>query len=429
MSFSFTQMIRSGDVVTDVFQKQKAMMPSGGQVMVAPENWAQTWEMILEEPIENHSLAYIHIPFCINHCVFCGFYKNKWKEDHGTPYVDRLIAELANEAAKRVKGEGKIDAVYFGGGTPTILSAADLSRLIHATRTYLPLSDNCEITIEGRMSHFTQDKIDACLDAGANRFSIGMQTFDSKIRRRLGRKHSGEEAIKYMTHLASHQQAVVVLDLIYGLPGQSNEIWQNDIETALKLGLDGLDVYSFKCFPSLPINRMIEKGAFPALPDVLAQASQYAYAVRRMEAEGWSQISNSHFAAPNEKERNIYNSQIKFGTPFLSFGSGAGGCHAGYSYSVTGDLNEYLQTPLDMKPLGYLSKTAQNRSLLERIKGSIETGRVNCNILPQSEQIKLLLNEWQEKKLIILDDNQAKLTLAGRFWGTGINRALVEAIS
>lgn len=429
MSSSFAQMIQSGDVVTNVFEKQKAMMPAGGSGLVAQENWEEVWQSMLVTPIENHSLTYIHIPFCINHCVFCGFYKNKWKEDHGIPYVDRLIAEMAYEASNRATGDGKIDAVYFGGGTPTILNASDLSRLIYATRKYLPLSDDCEITVEGRMSHFTQDKIDACLEAGANRFSIGIQTFDSKIRRRLGRKHSGEEAAQYMTHLASHKQAVVVLDLIYGLPGQTNEVWQNDIETALGLGLDGLDVYSFKCFPSLPINRMIEKGAFPALPDDLMQATQYAYAVRRMEKENWLQISNSHFAAPSNMERNIYNSQIKFGKPFLSFGSGAGGCHAGYSYSVIGDLKSYLETPLDEKPLGFLSKTAANRSILEQIKGSVETGELDCSVLPQNEQVTSLLADLQQKNLVDLDGNRMKLTIAGRFWGTGINRALAATLS
>ena len=425
---TLSRLIQPEDIVTNVFEKQSTMMPSGGQGKIEAEQWEGIWEKMLATPIENHSLAYINIPFCINHCVFCGFYRNKWKETHGLPYVDRLIAEMAYEASKRPSG-ATIDAVYLGGGTPTILCAKDLSRLLYAIRQFLPLAHDCEITVEGRISHFDQDKIDACIEAGANRFSIGVQTFDSNIRRKLGRKHSGEDVAKYMAHLASHDQAVVVLDLIYGLPGQTNEIWFNDIETALSLGLDGLDIYSFKCFPSLPINRMIEKGAFPLLPDVTTQATQYAYAVRRMESEGWRQISNSHFAAPDKKERNIYNRQIKFGTPFLAFGSGGGGCHAGYSYSGTGDLNQYLDTPLTQKPLGSLSKTAKNRQQSEQIRGYLETGSIAYENLPQSDHLPQLLNEWTQKNLITLHDNQVNLTIAGRFWGTAITRALLNTLS
>ena len=424
------QYLQSGDVITDVFQEQKAMMPSGGQQKIAPESWADIWQSILDTPLEDQALVYINIPFCINRCVFCGFYKNKWQETAGPVYVDRLIAELAYEAQNRPHHGGKIAAVYLGGGTPTALSAKDLYRLLGAIRTYLPLSDDCEITVEGRMTHFDEEKVETCILAGANRFSIGVQTFSTHIRQRLGRKHSGEDAAQYMANLAKHKEAVVVLDLIYGLPGQSHEIWENDIETALSLGLDGLDVYSFKCFPSLPINRMIEKKAFPPLPTVEVQATQYAYAVRKMEDCGWKQISNSHFASETLLERNIYNTQIKFGTPFLSFGSGGGGCRAGYSYSGCSDLDEYLKTPLDQKPLGSLSKVAPTRSFTERIRGHIELGRIPYQYLPEkNENVARLLQLWEEKRLLNQQENYAQLTIPGRFWGNALSRSLIDTLS
>lgn len=421
-------LIQAGDVVTgSLFEKPKGMMSAGGSSKIEQADWPKVWDEIMATPIQENTLAYIHIPFCINHCVFCGFYRNKWKENLGTPYVDRLIAELEYEASRRATG-GSINAVYLGGGTPTVLSAPDLSRLIRTIRETLPLTEDCEITVEGRISHFTQDKVDACVEAGANRFSIGVQTFDGDIRRKLGRKHSGEDAAKYMKNLASTEGAVVVLDLIYGLPGQSDEIWKNDIETALNLGLDGLDVYSFKCFPSLPINRMIEKGALPILPDTNSQAAQYAYAVRRLQAANWSQISNSHFASTTKKERNIYNSQIKFGTPFLAFGSGAGGNHAGYSYSGHGDLEQYLKTPLDQKPLGSLSKSGNNQQRFGHLQGSLEQGSIEYEFLPKNEQVNLLLNQWQDKGLLEVNEDKINLTIPGRYWATSIIRSLNSEI-
>ena len=124
---------------------------------------------------------------------FCGFYRNAWKDSQSSVYTDKIIEEMAAEAEVRT-GKGKIRAVYFGGGTPTALLTEDLVRLIRACYQYLPLAEDCEFTIEGRMSHFDLEKAQACIEAGANRISIGVQTFNTAIRRRLGRKHSGDEA-------------------------------------------------------------------------------------------------------------------------------------------------------------------------------------------------------------------------------------------
>lgn len=175
-------------------------------------------------------------------------------------YTDKIIEEMAAEAEVRT-GKGKIRAVYFGGGTPTALLTEDLVRLIRACYQYLPLAEDCEFTIEGRMSHFDLEKAQVCLEAGANRISIGVQTFNTAIRRRLGRKHSGDEAFEYLAKLCE-LDAVIVADLMFGLPNQTDEVWQNDIARATELPLSGLDTYAFNLYPMLPINRMIEKAHF-----------------------------------------------------------------------------------------------------------------------------------------------------------------------
>lgn len=425
-AMSFKQLIRNGDIVTDAFPARQALMPMWGQAAVDESEWPELWRQIVSTPLDQNMMAYVHIPFCINHCVFFGFYRNAWKDDQGGPYVDRLIAELAQEAAQRPAG-GSVSAVYLGGGTPTALSAADLFRLLTALRCYLPLTNDCEITVEGRISHFDHEKINACIDAGANRFSIGVQTFNSAIRRRLGRKHSGDQAARYLAELAERGDAVVVADLIFGLPGQSDDVWQRDLDIALSLGLDGLDVYAFNCYPMLPINRMIEKGAFPALPGLTAQAAQYAYAVRRMQAAGWQQLSNSHFGSSLGRERNRYNADIKSGVGCLAFGSGGGGCHAGYAYSGHSDLPAYLNTPATEKPLGRLARAADQRDWLGKVQGGVERGIVDLSLLSSNSGNEQLMEDWQRKGLLQINAGQAKLTIAGRFWGPTIARTLAQS--
>ncbi len=182
------------------FPERQALMPVWGGVPMPRPQWQNIWKKKLPHATDVDALAYLHIPFCANHCVFCGFYRNAWKDSQSSVYTDKIIEEMAAEAEVR-KGKGKIRAVYFGGGTPTALLTEDLVRLIRACYQYLPLAEDCEFTIEGRMSHFDLEKAQACLEAGANRISIGVQTFNTAIRRRLGRKHSGDEAFEYLAKL------------------------------------------------------------------------------------------------------------------------------------------------------------------------------------------------------------------------------------
>lgn len=425
--------LQPNDSLPAAFSERKALMPMWGAQMVPPPAWPAITQRIISTPITASTLAYFHIPFCANRCVFCGFYRNAWQAEHGTPYVDRLIAELELEASQRPAGSGTIDAVYFGGGTPTALSEADLCRLLAAIRRTLPLSDDCEITIEGRISHFSLAKAQACLAAGANRISIGVQSFDSQLRRRLGRQHSGEDAAAYLRQLCRQTDAVIVADLMFGLPGQDDAKWAHDLDVALSLGLSGLDLYAFNCFPHLPINRMLEKGALPPLPDLATQSRHYAYAVRRLLAAGWTQLSNSHFAnpnpSPNRQERNRFNQAIKSGQDCLAFGSGAGGCHAGFSYQVQGNLDDYLATPLDQKPIAFLAATSPQKQAFALIQGALEAGQFARSVFTPYPTLIAQLHDWQQQGLLTIEQDQITLTIGGRFWAPTMIRELAQLIT
>ncbi len=410
------------------FASRRALMPMWGQAVLPSESWPAAWNTIAATPLPERALVYVHIPFCANHCVFCGFYRNGWNAGLAEQYVDRLVADIEAEAARRPAG-GSIAAVYLGGGTPTLLPAGQLTRLLQTLRRCLPLAPDCEITVEGRMSHFDAGKVDACLAAGANRFSIGVQTFDSAIRRRLGRKHAGDEAAAYLAWLARHSQAVVVTDLIFGLPGQTEAVWQRDLDTALSLGLSGIDVYAFNLYPHLPVNRMIEKGALPPAPGLAEVAAQYGLAHQAFTAAGWEQLSNSHFGAPGRGERNRYNRAIKSGATCLAFGAGAGGNHAGLSYAVEPDVTGYIGTA-GSKPLARLARLGEHHGWVSRLQGDVEAGRLDPAVLPHPEQLAGSLARWQDAGLVTPEPAGTgwQLTPAGRFWGPTLTRAVVDTM-
>lgn len=400
-------------------------MPVWGGVPMPRPQWQNIWKKKLPHAADVDALAYLHIPFCANHCVFCGFYRNAWKDSQSSVYTDKIIEEMAAEAEVRT-GKGKIRAVYFGGGTPTALLTEDLVRLIRACYQYLPLAEDCEFTIEGRMSHFDLEKAQACLEAGANRISIGVQTFNTAIRRRLGRKHSGDEAFEYLAKLCE-LDAVIVADLMFGLPNQTDEVWQNDIARAAELPLSGLDTYAFNLYPMLPINRMIEKGAFPTPPGFDIQADQYAYTVETLLEKGWEQVSNSHFAYPGRGERNRYNTLIKSDIPCLAFGSGAGGNFGGFSYQVQGDLESYLATPKGEKNIAFMSGHSPNKALLSKVQHDIETGRLNPLLFDGNKAAQKLIAQWQEMQLFKEPDSDGliRLNTSGRYWSPTLIRKLM----
>ena len=407
------------------FPERQALMPVWGGVPMPRPQWQNIWKKKLPHATDMDALAYLHIPFCANHCVFCGFYRNAWKDSQSSVYTDKIIEEMAAEAEVRT-GNGKIRAVYFGGGTPTALLTEDLVRLIRACYQYLPLAEDCEFTIEGRMSHFDLEKAQACIEAGANRISIGVQTFNTAIRRRLGRKHSGDEAFEYLAKLCE-LDAVIVADLMFGLPNQTDEVWQNDIARATELPLSGLDTYAFNLYPMLPINRMIEKGAFPTPPGFDIQADQYAYTVETLLEKGWEQVSNSHFAYPGRGERNRYNTLIKSDIPCLAFGSGAGGNFGGFSYQVQGDLESYLATPKGEKNIAFMSGHSPNKALLSKVQHDIETGRLNPLLFDGNKTAQKLIAQWQEMQLFKEPDSDGiiRLNTSGRYWSPTLIRKLM----
>ena len=407
------------------FPERQALMPVWGGVPMPRPQWQNIWKKKLPHATDVDALAYLHIPFCANHCVFCGFYRNAWKDSQSSVYTDKIIEEMAAEAEVRT-GKGKIRAVYFGGGTPTALLTEDLVRLIRACYQYLSLAEDCEFTIEGRMSHFDLEKAQACIEAGANRISIGVQTFNTAIRRRLGRKHSGDEAFEYLAKLCE-LDAVIVADLMFGLPNQTDEVWQNDIARATELSLSGLDTYAFNLYPMLPINRMIEKGAFPTPPGFDIQADQYAYTVETLLEKGWEQVSNSHFAYPGRGERNRYNTLIKSDIPCLAFGSGAGGNFGGFSYQVQGDLESYLATPKGEKNIAFMSGHSPNKALLSKVQHDIETGRLNPLLFDGNKAAQKLIAQGQEMQLFKEPDSDGliRLNTSGRYWSPTLIRKLM----
>lgn len=412
------------------FKDRRATMPWRGAVPIAKEQMAQTWQQLLSQVAPPRKrLLYLHIPFCATHCTFCGFYQNRYQEESCAHYTDALLREIEQEADSVLHQSAPIHAVYFGGGTPSALSAHDLARIITTLRERLPLAPDCEITIEGRILNFDDDRIDACLDAGANRFSIGIQSFNSKIRKKMARTSDGPTAIAFMEKLVRRDRAAVVCDLLFGLPDQDAALWGQDLAIAGDIGLDGVDLYALNLLPNTALAKAVENGR-TTIPSPAERRDLYLQGHEFMERAGWRCISNSHWARTT-RERNLYNLLIKQGADCLALGSGAGGSVNGYSWMVERNLDAWhAAVETGQKPLMMMMRTAEHGfQWRHTLQAGVETARVPLDELtPHSKKLLPLLAQWHNAGLTLDASTCLRLTHEGRFWASNILQSLDELI-
>ncbi|WP_145506472.1 heme anaerobic degradation radical SAM methyltransferase ChuW/HutW [Yersinia alsatica] len=411
------------------FPKRWATMPWRDSRPLPAESLHDSWQALLQNALpRNKRLLYLHIPFCATHCTFCGFYQNPLKPDSTERYTDYLLRELSMEANSPLLQGGPIHAIYFGGGTPSSLSAQQLHLIISQLRKTLPLAPDCEITVEGRIFNFDDERIDACLEAGANRFSVGVQTFNTRIRQRMGRKADRDQAIRFLTDLASRDRAAVVCDLMFGLPHQTPETWQEDLAIVRQLPLDGVDLYALNLLPTTPLAKSVENNRVE-LPTLTQQCDFYCSGADSLAQAGWHQLSNSHWARTT-RERNLYNLLIKQGADCLALGSGAGGSLQGHAYMQHRSLDNYYRLiDSGQKPLMMMTQASGEHPWRAKLQSGIEVGRLDLSeLVANPNPLMPLIAQWHQCHLLKDNSFCLRLTDSGRFWASNMMQALQHLI-
>lgn len=418
--------------LSHAFEGKIAVHPGLGGSKVASEDIPAHLDKLLDQERKGRSVAYFHIPFCRTHCLFCGFYKKKYDSEESRQFTDALIAEMELWRGRKAMEDKPVHAVYFGGGTPTELEAADMERLLKAVRSILPLANDCEITVEGRLSNFDARKMEACFSGGANRFSLGVQSFHTDIRRSMGRMGTQEEMIRGLEQLMRYGHAAVIVDLIYGFPNQTMERWLEDIAIAHSLKLDGADCYQLNVYRHTPLGQAIEKGTISPAADIPQQSAMYAAAVEAMRKAFYRRLSMSHWARTS-RERNLYNLYVKSSAHCLAFGPGAGGNLQGHFYINNGDYTAWMQSiQSGEKPCVMVTQPQANHYFFKAVTEGMEQGWLDMSDLERTygisveETCKPLLQQWRKVGLVELEEGRLVLTLAGQFWQVNLSQLLQE---
>jgi oxygen-independent coproporphyrinogen-3 oxidase len=278
---------------------------------------------------------YLHIPFCSAICNYCNFNRGLFDADLKRRYVDALEAEI------RRSGDGRpADTIYFGGGTPSLLEAAEVGRLVAACRRAFDVAPHAEVTLEANPESVTRDALAAFRDAGVNRVSFGVQSFQDEELRRLSRLHTADRAKTAFMEARAAGFDNVSLDLMMWLPQQTVEAWQSNVRELIALGPEHASLYILELYPNAPLRDEMARGGWSQAPDEDA-AAMYLWSFEALEREGYGQYEISNVARHGRASR--HNLKYWQDGAWLGFGCGAHSTDAGARWRNVSGTADYVQ--------------------------------------------------------------------------------------
>lgn len=279
---------------------------------------------------------YLHVPFCASKCHYCDFYSFAGS----AAQIDRYVAAVCREMERTAPlfSNRPVDTVYFGGGTPSLIGGTRLSTLLQAVRTGFNVTEDAEITVECNPDSMGTELLEALQNAGVNRLSVGVQSAHDDELRMLGRRHTFAQAEQEIVRAKQMGFDNISLDLMYGLPEQTEEGFLQSVSALLKLEPAHLSCYSLKLEPGTP---MAEQN--PVLPDGDAQADVYLKLCDTLEKAGYEHYEISNWAKPGRQSR--HNSRYWKQSDYLGFGPGAHSCVGGKRFAYPDDLEVFCDAP------------------------------------------------------------------------------------
>jgi oxygen-independent coproporphyrinogen III oxidase len=264
---------------------------------------------------------YIHIPFCRSRCSYCDFATDVFKNEETVErYVNALIKEISKFKIQNSKFKIQIDTIYFGGGTPSLLAPKQLEKIFNAIYKNFSIDKNAEITMEMNPATVTIETLKNYKSLGVNRASFGAQTFDDTELKRLGRGHTAADVRETIELLRDADFQNVSFDLIAGLPRQTVQDWERNLDEALKLNPEHISLYLLEIHEGTPLAEQIRSQRQP-LPDEDLASEMYLLMLEKTAGKGYKQYEISNFSKPHfESRHNLKYWQF---APYFSFGVSA----------------------------------------------------------------------------------------------------------
>jgi oxygen-independent coproporphyrinogen-3 oxidase len=363
---------------------------------------------------------YIHIPFCKQACYYCDFHFST-----SLKKKDELILSLIKEIELRkdeLNGE-VIETIYFGGGTPSLLSQQEIDYIIQSVYDNHRVSENPEISLEANPDDLSEEAILQLAKSKVNRLSIGIQSFFERDLKLMNRAHNANEA-KRCLELATQYFDNISLDLIYGIPGLSNEQWKENIHTALSFGIPHISSYALTVEPKTALDSFIKKGIIDEVDDEQAQ-EQFHILMEELEQADFVHYELSNFG--KEGFFSINNSAYWQGKYYVGIGPSAhsfDGKRRGWNVRNNSKYIKALEQnelPIERETL---TKTDQYNEYIMtglRTMWGVDLDKVKTNFgIKHYEYLLLHSEKHREEDLLYIEDNKLKATQKGKFLSDGI---------
>jgi oxygen-independent coproporphyrinogen-3 oxidase len=369
---------------------------------------------------------YLHIPFCKKACHYCNFHFST-----STRQLPELVDALLREAELRRDYTGeKVDTIYFGGGTPSLLGAEQLLAIIQALRKLYDVAADAEITLEANPDDINLPMLNSWKQAGINRLSIGVQSFSETDLQWMNRAHNAAQSLEAIRLAREQGFSNLTIDLIYGLPGLSDEQWKQNVATAIGLGINHLSCYALTVEPKTALEKLIAQHKMSDV-DADQQARQFGLLTEWLTAAGYEHYEISNFAKPGFRSR--HNSSYWQGKHYLGLGPSA---HSFNGHSRQWNIANnavyigHIQAGTDAFEMEILT---DSQRLNEYIMTSLRTVEgISFEKIDESwgyaktEAVRRRAEKHMERGHVELSGNQLQLTASGKFLADGIAADLFE---
>ena len=361
------------------------------------------------------SSAYVHIPFCTQICYYCDFSKVFIKNQPVDAYLEHLIQETRSYEI------GKLRTLYIGGGTPTALSAQQLAYLLTELPKVMDLSEVEEFTIEANPGDLDPDKIAVLKDSQVNRVSLGVQTFDNKMLKRIGRSHQEQDIYDNIRHLKQAGFNNISIDLIYALPGQTMDQVKENVAKAIDLDIPHMSLYSLILENHTVFMNRMRRGKLP-LPKEELEAEMFEYIIDELEKAGFEHYEISNFSKPGFESR--HNLVYWDNAEYYGLGAGASGYVDGIRYKNHGPIRHYLEAieagkaRITEEHLTLEEKMEEELFLGLRKKSGVSKARFEEKFgVSFDQRYGQVVASLTEQGLLVPDDKQVRMTKRGLFLG------------
>lgn len=292
---------------------------------------------------------YVHIPFCLRKCRYCDFASGPADPSLVAPYVEAVCREM--EMRQHEAPEAVAETLYFGGGTPSLLEPAQVESIVDRARRLYALAEDAEITLEANPGTVDRDRLAAFREAGINRLSLGVQSFDDEQLAFLGRIHSAAETRAAFEAARQAGFDNIGMDLIHTLPGQTEADWRRQLQEAVSLSPEHISAYGLTLEDGTPLTSEYEAGRF-SLPDNDEAGRLYLLTAEFLTAAGYEQYEIANFSRPGRRSR--HNQAYWHWLPYLGFGAAAHSFNPSPFPGLRRHNHDDLQTYLDAMGKGIL---------------------------------------------------------------------------